>query len=230
MADWQLPVRLAYAIPYNSSTGGTSASYTYVRVKVSNLAFNKQVTLHYRDVATWRDFALPWTANYGRYDVFSSPQAPYTEAFTVSYTVGNQTYWDNNNYSDYTLPNLHSAVGGHVMLRRASFALASSSQSIMFGTVYVHYLSFNKRVGVRMAPQFSSNWIDVGARYVAAADEGSPVNLGQVERWDYSTPPINNSGGYQVAAYYQNLDTGEWHWDNNFGQNYTVGSARPLIE
>ncbi len=116
------------------------------------------------------------------------------------------------------------------MLRRASFALTSSSQSLTTGTIYVDNLSFNKRVGVRMATQFSSNWINVDARYVAAADEGSSVNLGQVERWDYSSPIINNPGGYQLAAYYQNLDTGEWYWDNNFGQNYIVGSAQPLIE
>jgi hypothetical protein len=126
MADWLLPVRLAYAIPYNFSTGGASFSQTYVRVKVGNLAFDKQVTLHYRDVVTWRNFALPWTANYGRYDVFSSSQAPYTETFAMSYTVGNQTYWDNNYSFDYTLPNFHSTVGGHVMLRRVSFALAGA--------------------------------------------------------------------------------------------------------
>jgi hypothetical protein len=230
MADWLLPVRLAYAIPYNFSTGGVSFSHTYVRVKVSNLAFDKQVIFHYRDVTTWRDFALPWTANYGRYDVFSSSQAPYVEAFAVSYTVGNQTYWDNNYSSDYTLLNFHSTVGGDVMLRRVSFALTSSFQSFTFGTIYVNNLSFNKRVGVRMTPQFTSDWIDVGAHYVGAADEGSPVNLGRVERWDYSSPLINTSGGYQVAAYYQNLDTGEWHWDNNFGQDYTVGPVHSLIE
>ena len=81
-------------------------------------------------------------------------------------------------------------------------------------------LSFRKRVGIRLLPIGGSSWVDVDARYAGVADEGSNVALGSVERWDYGSPIFNTTGGYLLAAYYNNLDTGEWFWDNDFDQNY----------
>jgi hypothetical protein len=154
-------------------------------------------------------------------------RAPYTNEFVVSYTVGGRTYWDNNAFRNYAVPNFRSAVGGRVMLRRARLTGFASFQTTVSGTIYVENLSFRKRVGIRLLPFGGSSWVDVDARYAGIASEGSNVALGPVERWDY-TSPIFNTGGYALAAYYNNLDTAEWYWDNNFGQDYRT--SVPEIE
>ena len=228
MADWSVPVRLEYATAQDFSSGAASFRGIYVRVKVRNLAFDKQVRLHFRADSQWSDADLDWTANYGSYDVFSAARAPYTNEFAVSYYVGGRTYWDNNDSRNYSVPNFRSAVGGRVMLRRARLTGFAAFQTNVSGTLFVENLSFRKKVGIRLSPDGGASWVDVDARYVGVASEGSNVALGPVEQWDY-TSPVFNTGAYVLAAYYSNLETGEWYWDNNFGQDYRL-SGQPEIE
>jgi hypothetical protein len=228
MADWSLPVRLEYATAQDFSSGAASFSGTFVRAKVQNIAFDKTVSLHYRQFSGWSDMRLNWTANYGNYDVFSVT-APYTNEFVISYSVAGGTYWDNNDFLNYQLPNFHSAVGGRVMLRRARLAAFASFQTNVSGALYVENLSFSKRVGIRLLPDGQTTWYDVGAQYAGVAREATQAALGPVEQWDFGSP-IFNVSGYTLAAYYNNLDTDEWYWDNNFGQNYRIGGARPEID
>ena len=227
MADW-LPVRLEYATAQDFSSGAASFRGSYVRVKASNLAFEKSVRLHYRVDSTWQDFELPWIAGYGTYDVFSSV-GPYMNEFVISYTVDGRTYWDNNGFRNYAVPNFYNAVGGHVMHRRARLAVFASFQGNVSGVIYVENLSYNKRVGIRLLPAGESTWLDVEASYVGLANEESNVSLGPVEQWEYGSP-IFNTHTFMLAAYYENLETGEWYWDNNFGRNYAISDGRPEIE
>jgi len=198
-------------------------------VKVRNIAFQKVVRLHYLEPgSTWRDFDLPWTANYGDHDIFSSGVAPYTEEFVISFSVGSQTYWDNNASRNYIASNFHSAVGGSVSLRRARLAAFASFQRNLSGEIYVENLSYNKTVGVRMQPFGLSEWIDVEGHYAGLASEGGPVSLGPVELWNFRSP-IFNTGGFQFAAFYHDRDSGAMYWDSNFGQNYRL-STTPEVE
>jgi hypothetical protein len=228
MVDWSQPVRLEYATAQEFSSGGASFSGTFVMAKVQNIAFEKAVVLHYRQFSGWGDVRLDWTANYDNYDVFSAT-VPYTNEFVISYSTAGRTYWDNNNLRNYRVPDFNSAVGGRVMLRRARLAAFASYQTNVSGTLYVENLSFNKRVGVRLLPDGQVTWQDIGAQYRGVASEASEAALGPVEQWDFGSP-IFNVGGYTLAAYYNNLDTGEWYWDNNFGQNYHIGTGRPEIQ
>jgi len=220
MADWVSPVRLEYATSQDFSSGAASFTGSFVRVKVDNLAFEKIVKLHYRAATGWQEVELPWTAGYGSHDIFSA-RVPYMNEFAISYTANNITYWDNNDFQNYSVPNFHSAVGGHVMLRRATLAAYASYQRSMSGVIYVENMSYNKRVGVRALPFGGSTWLDLGAHYIGLANEDSEVSLGPVEQWEYGSPIVNTSG-FTFAAYYQNLDTGEWSWDNNFGRDYAI--------
>jgi len=50
------------------------------------------------------------------------------------------------------------------------------------------------------------------------------VGLSQIEIWKFKTPELNldqSTPNFRFAIFYNNLNTGEWFWDNNFGQDYT---------
>jgi hypothetical protein len=228
MPTWPQPIRLEYATAQDFSSGAAAARYSYARAKASNLAFAKSVKLHYRLDSAWLDLELPWLAGYGTYDVFGSV-TPYTTEFVLSYTVNDVTYWDNNGSQNYIVPNFHSAVSGRVSHRSASLAAWDAFQRTVSGVIYIENVSYNKRVGIRLLPAGESTWLDVSAHYVGLATEESQVSLGPVERWEYGSPRLNTSS-FTFAAYYENLDTGEWHWDNNFGQNYVISEEMPKIE
>ena len=79
-------VRLEYATAQAFSVGGSSFSYTYARVKVANLVYQKEVGLRRREGPVWRDEPLPWIGNYNDHDIFATPDArstPFTAEFAV---------------------------------------------------------------------------------------------------------------------------------------------------
>ena len=54
------------------------------------------------------------------------------------------------------------------------------------------------------------------------------VGLSQVEIWKFKTPELNldqSTPNFCFAIFYNNLDTGEWFWDNNFGPDYTLSKT-----
>ena len=54
------------------------------------------------------------------------------------------------------------------------------------------------------------------------------VGLSQVEIWKFKTPEFNldqSSPNFRFAVFYNNLNTGQWFWDNNFGQDYTLSKT-----
>jgi hypothetical protein len=91
------------------------------------------------------------------------------------------------------------------------------------GEIYVKNLSFNKKVGIRLT---TNGW---GMSRDTDASFSGPVSvaegLSQVERWTFKTPEFNldtSTPDFQFAIYHNNEDTGQWFWDNNFDQNYTL--------
>jgi hypothetical protein len=228
MAEWPVPVRLEYATAQEWSEGGASSEYTYVRVKVQNLNPVKTVKLHYRTSSGWSDAVLAWENSHSDYDVFSAAQAPYVNEFAISYLVNGVIYWDNNGFRNYQIANFGSAVGGGAVLREVQLLYFSSYTSGLTGKLYVENLSYAKRVGIRFSVDGGRTWSDSDANYMGLVGEGAFTALGPVEQWQFSTP-ILNAGSYTFAVYYNNLETGEWFWDNNFGKNYEI-SHEPEIE
>jgi hypothetical protein len=54
------------------------------------------------------------------------------------------------------------------------------------------------------------------------------VGVSHVEIWKFKTPELNldqSSAEFRFAVFYNNLDSGEWFWDNNFGQNYSLSKT-----
>jgi hypothetical protein len=239
----QQPIRLKYAESDNFSPGGglTGVNNTQTAAKVQNLAFAKDVALHYTQPdGTWVERALTWQKNFGAYDIFGrSDNAFVTTQFVIRYTVNGQTFWDNNDGGNYHIDELRpNTVGGNVMLNKATARRGSQAgggfvftTSWVEGEIFVKNLSFNKRVGIRLSTNGWATFQDTDASFngnVAVAE-----GLSQVEIWKFKTPELNLDEGrpdFKFAVFYNNLDTGEFFWDNNFAQDYTLSKADFAID
>ena len=239
----QQPIRLKYAESDNFSPGGglTGVNNTQTTAKVQNLAFAKDVALHYSQPdGTWVERALTWQKNFGAYDVFGRNDNTFvTTQFVLRYTVDGQTFWDNNDGGNYHIDEIRpNTVGGNVMLNKATARRGSQAgggfvftTSWLEGEIFVKNLSFNKRVGIRLSTNGWTNFQDTNASFngsVAVAE-----GLSQVEIWKFKTPELNldeSRPDFKFAVFYNNLDTGEWFWDNNFGQDYTLSKTDLAID
>jgi len=229
-------VRLKYLESDNFAPGGGIGivDNTVVSAKVKNVAFAKDVALHYLDASSgnWREAALTWQRNIGNYDLFSHSDGTFTTTrFVVRYTVEGNTFWDNNEGRDYFVdegqPN---TVGGNVALNKAVARRGTQAggglvftTSWIEGEIFVKNLSFNKKVGVRVT---TNGWLtshDTLATF--SAKHGVAEGLSQVEIWKFKTPELNldnASPNFELAIFYLDLDNGKAFWDNNFGQNYVL--------
>jgi hypothetical protein len=234
----QQPIRLKYAESDNFSPGGgfTGVNNTQMTAKVQNLAFAKDVALHYVQAdGTWVERALAWQKNFGPYDLFGrSDNTVVITQFVLRCSVAGQTFWDNNDGINYHVDGIRpNTVGGNVMLNRATARRGSQAgggfvftTSWVEGEIFVKNLSFNKRVGIRLSTNGWTSFHDTNASF----NGNVPVatGLSQVEIWKFKTPELNldeSRPDFKFAVFYNNLDTGAGFWDNNFGQDYTLSKT-----
>jgi hypothetical protein len=238
----QQPIRLKYAESDNFSPGGglTGVNNTQIAAKVQNLAFAKDVALHYTQPdGTWVERALNWQKNFGAYDVFGRSDNTFvTTQFVLRYTANGETFWDNNDGGNYHIDEIRpNMVGGNVTLNKAIARRGSQAgggfvftTSWVEGEIFVKNLSFKKRVGIRLSTNGWTSFQDTNASFngsVAVAE-----GLSQVEIWNFKTPELNldeSRPDFKFAVFYNNLDTGEWFWDNNFGQDYTLSKTNLAV-
>jgi hypothetical protein len=239
-----VPVRLKVAYGQNYAASGMTWNWTTVQVKVQNLAYEKQVTMHYRDPAdnNWKDQPLPFMAHYGNYDVFGSDShsLPAAKELAIRYNVSGKEYWDNNNTANYRTDALHGAVGGNVMLNEAKAVVynePAAGQSIPVsrfqGQIYVQNLSYHKIVGVRWSRDGGKTWTNTngayGGKVMAVAGE-----VPEVEIWNFQTPTLtitDASVPFRFAVFYEqrnndNSATVATYWDNNFTQDYYLPQSQ----
>ena len=234
----QQPIRLKYAESDSYSPGGgiTGVNNTNVSAKVENIAFAKDVALRYaRPDGTWVENALVWQKNFGAYDLFARSDNTFVMTrFVIRYSVGGQTFWDNNDGANYHIDELRpNTVGGNVILNKAVSRQGTQAgggfvftTSWVEGEIFVENLSFNKRVVIRLSANRWASFQDT----LASFSGNVPVaeGLSQVEVWKFKTPEMNldqSSPDFFFAVFYNNLDTGEWFWDNNFAQDYTLSKT-----
>jgi hypothetical protein len=231
----QQPIRLKYVESDSFSPGGgvTGVNNTEITAKVKNIAFAKDVALHHEQSdGTWTEKTLIWQKNFAAYDVFAlSDNTFVTTQFVIRYSVDGQTFWDNNDGANYHIDEIRpNTVGGNVILNKATARRGSQAgggfvftTSWVEGAIFVKNLSFNKRVGIRLSANGWASFQDTDASFdgnVAVA-----VGLSQVEVWKFKTPELNldeSQRAFIFAVFYENLDTAEWFWDNNFGQDYAL--------
>ena len=234
----QQPVRLKYLESDNFSPGGgiTGVNNTNISVKVQNVAFAKDVAVHHAQPnGNWVGRALTWQKNFGDYDVVARNDNTFVSTeFVIRYSVNGQTFWDNNDGANHHVDGVRpNTIGGNVILNKAIARRGSQAgggfvftTSWVEGEIFVRNLSFNKRVGIRLSANdwFSFQDTDASFHGTVAVAEG----LSQVEVWKFKTPELNldqGSPAFKFAVYYNNLDNGEWFWDNNFAQDYSLNKT-----
>ena len=99
------PIRLKYGESETFSPGGgiTGVEITKISAKAKNIAFIKEVALHYQQAnGTWTEKLLAWNMNFGDYDLFSLGDNTFdTTTFVLRYSAAGQIFWDNRNGANY---------------------------------------------------------------------------------------------------------------------------------
>jgi hypothetical protein len=208
---------------------GELHSYLHVWVKVKNLAYAKDVQIHYRgqNDTLWQDRPLAWKGSFGNYDVFALEPTPDFGAtpsveFAIKFVAGGVTYWDNNNLANYSLaPPASALTGGNVTLNFANLVFGgtpgSSYVTGIAGEILVNNVSSHKIVGIRHSSAGWTSSVDIDATF------SQSVGGGSLERWIFGqdlSPEAFGRG--EFAVYCQNGETGQYFWDDNFSQNYDM--------
>jgi hypothetical protein len=232
------PIRLKYIESDNFSPGGgvTGVNNTKITAKVKNIAFAKDVAIHYaQSDGAWVERPLSWQNNFSNYDLFALTDNSFvTTEFVLRYTVNGETFWDNNGEANYHVDSARpNTVGGNVILNKATARRGSQAgggfvftTSWVEGEIFVKNLSFQKQVGIRLSSNGGTSFHDTNASL--SGNVPVAVGLSEVEIWKFKTPELNldqSTANFIFAIFYNNLNTGDWFWDNNFGQDYTLSKA-----
>jgi len=232
-------VRLEVARRGFFSGGGFSGSFAPISAKVKNIAFTKEVSVHYTpDNSNWKDFPLSFLSHFADHDIFNGTINEQVEQLVIRYAVNGQTFYDNNFGQNYRLDLKLAAIGENVILNRATARRGTQAgggfvftTSWLEGEILVNNLSFVKHVGVRMSADGGSTWSDTAASF-AGSNMADGTFIGPAEVWRFKTPELNLNPASPMlvfAVFYGNGNTGETFWDNNFGQNYAVSNTENSV-
>src|SRR5215207_3959605 len=106
-------VRLKLARRECFSGGGMSGTNAPISAKVKNIAFAKEVSVHYTpNGVTWKDYLLKFSSHFGDYDLFNGTMKEQVSRFAIRYTAGGGTYWDNYSGQDYKVGKADGATIG----------------------------------------------------------------------------------------------------------------------
>ena len=232
------PIRLKYGVSENFSPGGglTGVNSTSFTAKVKNIDFAKDVAVRYAlPDGSWDERPLSWQKTFNDYDLFArSDNAFSTTEFALRYAVSGQIFWDNNDGVNYHVDSGRpNTVGGNAILNKATARRGTQAgggftvtTSWVEGEILVKNLSFNKRVGIRLSTNEWTTFQDTDASFDNRVSVAAGVS--QVEIWKFKTPELNldqSTPNFRFAVFYNDLLTGEWFWDNNFYQDYTLSKT-----
>ena len=178
-------------------------------IAAKNVGSQKNVTVHYTlDGTNWSDTSAQYDKadpNDTQYDVYTfyvfAPSAPLT--FAVKYQVDGQTYWDNNNGSDYHVDSSANVVLGKSVVKVAQFNAVSPFE------IYLKNLGYQKDVRVYYTTDGWKTTQNAQSQFVSSTNN--------VEVWRM---PSNIPYGKNVQYYVSYVTNGVTYYDNNFGSNY----------
>lgn len=215
-------VTVQYARLYQSDLSGSCEVCTRFTgvVEVKNIAYSKQVIVHYQTGFTgWTSQAAqyigPSRAGY-EYWGFKSNQLGTTADFAVEYKVNGQVYWDNNMNANYFIQTEEPLIVNNnikVLLTRDELLEIRRFPDFIgvLGSIHVQNLGAQKNVKVRYTTNAWATWNEVPAQYSATASNG-------LERWGFNLElPLDATQLELVVSYTVN---GQTYWDSNLGRNY----------
>ena len=191
--------------------GKHSAHSRNVYIKTDANASSQQVYVHYETgepsvwedaeaefVETLSDGSKLWKANFTSWS--------YKFEYAIKYVADGNTYWDNNNGSNYTTETLGSAPVTAVRAGSPS-AFCSATETI---TANLQNYSYHKNVFVRYTNDNWNTYTDVPMSYSETLANGT-------ENWTGVIDVIDRENLEFCICYQVN---GQEYWANNFGRNY----------
>ncbi|GAA4273890.1 hypothetical protein U6A24_01880 [Aquimarina gracilis] len=236
------PVSLVKAWTASGSYRGYTSYSRKFTVKVADLDFDKSVSIFHEKIdGSWEEIPLSysfdiddqnevWTGayNHGGYGV----SRIYADQFVVKYEVSGNTYWDNNNGTNYSISNNEgyflADANANVSVDTdydSLFYVPYYDQNSLNVTVDVRNLAPNKEVGVVYTTDgwqtqgyftldFRRYWYNGPSFYIQ-----SPNEFG-IERWSGTTRIDKSANNVEYVVVYK--VNGQEYWDNNYGKNFTV--------
>ena len=235
----QPTVRLMHAVastwcPPKASCYGNNRAYARGYIEVADLAYHKQVVVHYnvRQTSQWKDVAAKYVGSSGANREiwsFETPKVSYPPRlsgdfqFAIRYTVAGKTYWDNNGGRNYMVGDGPRPIWPRVALNGSNLALnwAETQGNNLRGDIVLKDLAYHKQVKVVYS---ADNWQSVKTAnagyfnsFCGAMECGSTKKL---QSWGFNiTPP---SGAKQIKFAISYTIKGDTFWDNNFKRDYTL--------
>jgi hypothetical protein len=215
--------------------GGAGVFNRYFEVEVANLGFAKTVLVHQEMTTdggpTWTDYPLTYkrTTSTGT-EVFAGTASlqvtagtayAFDDQFAIQYQVNGNTYWDNNNGTNYTMSGSNDVT--NAVLGNGINILGNSS----FFDTTKKATTFKVSVNVNTQDAAGSQLVQVvyttdgwatqktlTLSYAFAYYNSAYKNwTGKINIHSKSLKQIQYAISYTAA--------GTTYWDNNFGQNYT---------
>jgi hypothetical protein len=229
------------------SRGGcrTIQNREYV-VEVANLAFNKVVAIRQQlPDGQWEDVNLTYsfttasgteiwkgTSEKSAFAFASNAASLHGEKLAVKYVVNGQTYWDNNNNTDYTIVNSNRTDNSSFLYLISDYNIFNANISPNTSGLYfdgtnsivnvaadVRNLAFAKDVKIVFT---TDNWVTSATKALTFNSAESNNATGAFERWNgFVILPKTNKVIYALSY----TVNGQTYWDNNFGKNYTLNSS-----
>lgn len=218
------PVRLKFAKQDSEAT---------FSVKVRNLAFVKDVAVHYTtDHITWKNQPLAWVApTFETYDLFSGTINEQIRQFVIRYAVNGRTFYDNNSGRNYSFEGDSATVGGNVALYQATAGQDAKTGTLWLeGNILVNNVDPPKEVGIVMTADGGATWTTTQAQLAGLTSDGKSVAPAEV--WSFKTPESGQnpaSNRFVFAVFYRDLEAATEYWDNNFGQNYQISKTNGAL-
>lgn len=223
------PVEFMWGSGYSYGTHGFTHTQVSGYVEVSNIAYNKNVTIHYTfNGTTWDDISAEyykptlgnkeaWYFHFGHFSNIGEPGPGTTFTFAIKYEVNGQTYWDNNNGQNYEInigfySTANTYTIGNCGLKVLSYG-AASEYNTLYGGIVLKNLAYNKVVKVRYTTDNWATYKEISATY----DSG--LAYGQ-EFWTFRDESLPDDWETLDFAVYYTVN-GTTYWDNNFEANYT---------
>ncbi|TAA41814.1 carbohydrate-binding protein [Corallincola spongiicola] len=198
-------------------------------ILVENLAYDKKVTV----VASingeeWQEYEADYAESLDNgLELWRfSEMSPYSLSeyqFAIKYEVNGETFWDNNNHSDYLLTKVEGGRVENNFILHSDFMIKNQKMNdwyrsrdgfyYMTGTLYLQNLGFEKQVDVVYTTDGWQTVETAEARYIDSNNDGSS------EEWSYSLKSEVANQHVEFAIRYR--VNGDEYWDNNFGRNYS---------
>ncbi|MFD2564024.1 MULTISPECIES: hypothetical protein [Aquimarina] len=202
------------------------------KVKVKNLAYQKEVTIHHATYSgDWVDIPLTYEQSIGNdEEIWVGEVTPdyelYSDEFVVKYTVNGETYWDNNNGKNYSML---VNVGGYlspeidIELNKSftrstglSFAINANVKRNYGAAVTAEVIYTTDGWATKNTiPLSYQRYFRVGyAHYIMSPNQFDVDIYSATIRVPDEVKSIEFAIVYKV--------NGQEYWDNNYGNNYTL--------